>query len=472
MRPEQRAMRPVLFAIVTSFVLLAASYAVAVKIIAPRMIITHLTDGAARACENCELKIGHLDTFIFEPGRLVFHEVCFKGGDPKTTSVRTHIAQVEINLLLVPLLQRRMQVRELALNEPYIELLDGPKHSPPSHSPQVIQVPVQFEIEKTRLSGATFRYVIDSPTMGASRLEFTKIKGESDSISNTPALVNRLTHSTLSGMTQTVAQGGQDPAEPQPSKIRPFKARNDAAADERHTANQNGIDANLKNQVAQNVELEIRANYLIQPFRADVKLAVQHQSLEPIGAFLNKNDGIKLVGDIQQAVAKISVRDHQVHGTFHSDYRDLKVMISKTPERSSLAASIMQLAVKLAVHKESEKRARANEARDKEIERHQKLNESHNQSQNQSKMVSITDAQSKRGTGTSYSEFRTVEGESEEISEQPAQDSHGNGERQGDSSNFSVEFQRENNESVVHSIIRALKEMAIQSVVRVPVTKS
>ena len=255
-----------------------------------------------------------------------FSDISLKAGDPRTTAVEAHVQDLEISMSLMALAHRELLIYALNLRNPFIELMDGEQHSPPSHSPAIVEFPFLFEIQNTTLSGGVFRYVSRNSKLGTSRLEFSQIDGHSDRFSNRPQLMRSLTHSTLTGINSPVLRDETGSTKPRPDQ------------DQRKH---------------QTLTLDLKVNYLVQPTRAEVELTANNQSLKPMGEFLSRNDGIRLSGKIDSGNAKVKVQGRSIWAELSSRYSDLKVAIEPTAERSPLSASLMNLGAKLAIREKS-----------------------------------------------------------------------------------------------------------------------
>lgn len=218
-------------------------------------------------------------------------------GDPNLTKFEATADRIVTTISFLRLFSRELHFEKIVVHSPTVIVTEGPLRSPSSDPKQNEPSPRwTFYIGGIEANNGTFTYVhLYKPHDAA--IHVTNIDARTEEWGNSP----RLKHQ--------VARG----------HARGYLEKSGAFI------------------------LDLATTLTPTPMYVDLKLHLSEQNLSDLNAYFNYSDGITLAGMLYDGQTEIKIREKNLSGWVHANYKNLDIHFSKTKDRGSVATFFSNL---------------------------------------------------------------------------------------------------------------------------------
>ena len=283
--------------------IIGLSLAVAVSFFVPSYIQKKIEASIPENCASCSIDVGSTSISLFSPRLWVLRDIRFKGGTPETCSYDLHIDEVALEVNLRPLWDRHLQIGRLDITNPNLTLVDGEKRSKKSEQESTLK----YKVENIKLTNGTFTYVRNYKGTHAI-LHMTKVEAQSEIFGTEDELVGR-----------------------------PLV-----------------VNSSLVMEQSGNIDLDIYTYMFAEgPLTVDTSIKIKDQDLGKLTPFFRPNAGVILKGKMLSGIGTAKLRGSKLEASVTSTFKDLKIVLEKEVERSSIEAFFQNIGLAIDANKEN-----------------------------------------------------------------------------------------------------------------------
>jgi len=268
-------------------------FVLSIFVVIPKIIQHRLISAVEESCASCRLSIGHTRLSLF-PTTLSLEEIQFSGGNPDATAVKADIGRFSTGFSLRHLWSREFELSDTQVERPNVDVIEGDLSSP--SSPHNNSPGPKFVIEGIKISSGTFSY---TRVYGKRRAELhTKnLNGSIGQMGSIPSFHDMISHGEITGRLENSGE----------------------------------------------FRLTVATPLFAKDLSVDVSLKLLNQNLADLTPFFEVDSGLALSGLLIRGDSLIQIRDNSLHGWVMVQYRDLKIKLEKTKDRSALSAFFSSL---------------------------------------------------------------------------------------------------------------------------------
>ncbi len=243
-------------------------------------------------CADCSLSIGKTVLSALPP-RIEFEEVKFETGSRKLThfSVDAHYVRATVSVL--PLLRKKVRIRDVHIARPRVLIVNGPGREPPAKAKANEPDESDWELLNIEIVDGFF--------------QFQKLVGRKGALLR------------IHGIQAEVDRFGNSAR----SRTEPWK----------------GVARGLLENSGKFV-LSVAARPLDEIPIADVDLDIHNQVLSELNPYFATAEGVRLNGVLLDAVGQAALRGKTLKATVNAKYRGLDIDVQPDPTRNALVAAI------------------------------------------------------------------------------------------------------------------------------------
>jgi hypothetical protein len=292
-----------------------------VKLVLPGLLKKTILREMHDKCADCVLYMKSVDISLSNPGLLTINDIRFVAGEGGRSLVEARLTALSVKVALLKSSRERLVIQSvegIGTEVIYADSADRadkdrqegkklkvePKFEPNDKSEKKSDGSMQFEILSTKTVGALFRYA-HTENKRTSILHIHEINASLGPVGSTPELKEQMATARLTGQIEKSGRG----------------------------------------------ELVLAALLKPEPFYVDVLLSIENQNLGDLNTFFTPNDGLKLGGQMINAVAKVIVRGDDLKSHVEATYKDAEFKEKLTKDRSAFEAFLANLGSSLMMTK-------------------------------------------------------------------------------------------------------------------------